>query len=30
MGNPLYTDALDLANHQGESWRKNIRGGGGR
>lgn len=27
MGNPLYTDALDLANHQGESWRKNIRGG---
>lgn len=27
MGNPLYTDALDLANHQGDSWRKNIRGG---
>lgn len=27
MGNPLYTDALDLANHQGETWRKNIRGG---
>lgn len=27
MGNPLYTDALDLAAHQGESWSKNIRGG---
>jgi hypothetical protein len=27
MGNPLYTDALDLANHQGETWVKNIRGG---
>lgn len=27
MGNPLYTDALDLAAHQGETWRKNIRGG---
>ena len=27
MGNPLYTDALDLANHQGETWSKNIRGG---
>lgn len=27
MGNPLYTDALDLAAHQGEAWRKNIRGG---
>ncbi len=27
MGNPLYTAALDLAAHQGEAWRKNIRGG---
>lgn len=27
MGNPLYTAALDLANHQGDTWRKNIRGG---
>jgi hypothetical protein len=27
MPNPLYTDALDLANHQGETWSKNIRGG---
>lgn len=27
MGNPLYTEALDLANHQGKTWRKNIRGG---
>lgn len=27
MANPLYTDALDLAAHQGDSWRKNIRGG---
>lgn len=27
MGNPLYTDALDLAAHQGKSWAKNIRGG---
>lgn len=27
MPNPLYTDALDLAAHQGDSWRKNIRGG---
>jgi len=27
MGNPLYTDALDLAAHQGDAWRKNIRGG---
>lgn len=24
---PLLTTALDLANHTGESWRKNIRGG---
>lgn len=27
MGNPLRTAALDLANHTGESWTKNIRGG---
>lgn len=27
MGNPLLTTALDLANHTGESWSKNIRGG---
>lgn len=27
MGNPLRTSALDLANHTGESWVKNIRGG---
>lgn len=27
MGNPLRLAALDLANHQGESWAKNIRGG---
>jgi hypothetical protein len=27
MANPLLTTALDLANHTGESWRKNIRGG---
>lgn len=27
MANPLLTDALDLANHQGETWAKNIRGG---
>lgn len=27
MGNPLRTDALNLANHTGESWSKNIRGG---
>lgn len=27
MGNPLRTSALDLANHTGESWAKNIRGG---
>lgn len=27
MANPLLTDALDLANHTGESWSKNIRGG---
>lgn len=27
MGNPLKTSALDLANHTGESWTKNIRGG---
>lgn len=27
MGNPLRTSALDLANHIGESWSKNIRGG---
>lgn len=27
MGNPLYLAALNLANHQGETWRKNIRGG---
>ncbi len=27
MGNPLLTAALDLANHTGESWSKNIRGG---
>lgn len=27
MGNPLRLAALDLANHTGESWSKNIRGG---
>lgn len=27
MGNPLLTSALNLANHTGESWSKNIRGG---
>lgn len=27
MANPLLTSALDLANHTGESWSKNIRGG---
>lgn len=27
MANPLLTAALDLANHTGESWVKNIRGG---
>jgi HK97 family phage major capsid protein len=27
MANPLLTTALDLANHTGESWVKNIRGG---
>lgn len=27
MGNPLRTSALNLANHTGESWSKNIRGG---
>lgn len=27
MANPLLTDALDLANHTGGSWAKNIRGG---
>lgn len=27
MGSPLRTSDLDLANHQGESWSKNIRGG---
>lgn len=27
MGNPLETAALDLANHTGKSWSKNIRGG---
>lgn len=27
MANPLLTGALDLANHTGESWIKNIRGG---
>jgi len=27
MANPLLTDALDLANHTGESWAKNIRAG---
>ncbi len=27
MGNPLKTSALNLANHTGESWSKNIRGG---
>ena len=27
MGNPLRTSALTLANHTGESWSKNIRGG---
>ena len=27
MGNPLRTSALNLANHTGESWVKNIRGG---
>ncbi len=27
MANPLLTTALDLSNHTGKSWRKNIRGG---
>lgn len=27
MGNPLRTSALNLADHQGKTWRKNIRGG---
>lgn len=27
MSNPLRTAALDLANHTGPTWRKNIRGG---
>lgn len=27
MGNPLKVSALNLANHTGESWAKNIRGG---
>ena len=27
MGNPLLTTALNLANHTGKTWRKNIRGG---
>lgn len=27
MGNPLRVSALNLANHTGESWSKNIRGG---
>lgn len=27
MGNPLLSAALDLANHTGKSWSKNIRGG---
>lgn len=27
MANPLLTTALDLANHTGDSWVKNIRGG---
>lgn len=27
MANPLLTTALDLANHTGDSWAKNIRGG---
>jgi HK97 family phage major capsid protein len=27
MANPLLTTALDLANHTGKSWSKNIRGG---
>jgi HK97 family phage major capsid protein len=27
MATPLRIAALDLANHQGETWRKNIRGG---
>jgi HK97 family phage major capsid protein len=27
MGNPLRTSALNLANHTGETWSKNIRGG---
>ncbi len=27
MGNPLKASALNLANHTGESWTKNIRGG---
>lgn len=27
MGNPLLTAALNLADHQGKTWRKNIRGG---
>lgn len=27
MATPLRTDVLNLANHQGKTWRKNIRGG---
>lgn len=27
MANPLLTSALNLADHQGKSWRKNIKGG---
>lgn len=27
MATPLRLDALDLANHQGKTWRKNIKGG---
>ena len=27
MANPLLTTALDLANHTGDAWSKNIRGG---
>lgn len=27
MGNPLLTSALNLADHQGKSWRKGIKGG---
>lgn len=27
MANPLRLEALDLANHTGKTWRKNIRGG---